>query len=194
MSGAGGREVSRQFKISHVSIWRHRTNHIEKPAQHRLAIINKGADERRERDALAKAAASDKPLIQEQIDAVFGAAAHADGYTKIQNHLDFHAEQAVINQQPMVGVAVAGRQIQLLDHGAKYAGGAFTPGRSPDQVAAATRFEVNILFSNGKQETISVSTPAVPHAVIDQADRDANTGDAEQAPDPEYDPVDLLRE
>jgi hypothetical protein len=181
--------------MSYMAVSRHRRLHIMKAAQEQLAIVGKGAGPRQERQQLATAAASDAPTPAQFVEAFFGLKAQAEKLQRIEDRLERMAVAAETNGSSTGVAALSAQALRGIETGAKLAAlPGFVPQRLTGDTAPGTTFEVNIMFSDGKQETISVTTPTVPRTVIDQVDHDADAGDEDQAPDPEYDPVDLLRE
>jgi hypothetical protein len=194
-TGVSDREVTRQFGIANVSVWRHRTNHIIKPAQHRLAIINKGAPERREREALAREAAADVPSAQAYIEANFGQLRQAEKLVNHEAYIERGSALAEATGSPNAMVPWAREKLRGFDAGNHFAG---HPGYGPPQMQAqgadaGGRFSVQIVFA-GSGRTESFTTSVHP-PTIDSTDfsssgsgepRDVARGEARDE-DPEDD-------
>jgi hypothetical protein len=137
-----------------MAVQRHRTNHILKPAQDRLAIVSKGAGPRQERQQLATAAASDAPSPQDYADAFFGLKAQAEKLSRIEERLERMAAAAE-GAGSSSGVAqLAAQQLRSVEVGAKLAGsGGYAPGKGPGEGGTGTHFAVNIHL-NGRVERV----------------------------------------
>jgi hypothetical protein len=193
LAGVPDREVARRLGIGKSLISRHRVNHILEPLKQQLALAGRGAEPQREREKLAAAVASTEPSTSDLVEAVLGLRSQMAKMSAIEQRLERMADIAEKQGAATAVAALAGQQLKGVEVGARLASlPSFVPQRLGGDVAPGAVFAVNIMFSDGKQETISVSTPAVPRTAIEQEDGAADTGDEDQAPDQEYDPVDDL--
>jgi hypothetical protein len=158
-TGASDYEVGRQFCIERVSVGRHRRRHIIKPTQDRLAILRKDADAREGRRALAEAAASDEPPIDQLVQAATGTRALLRKLNEIERRLDRMSDKAEQGGQPTAVATLAGQQFKGLEFAAKLGG---HPGFRPQSALPqqSDRPVVNIEFvfqGSGRTETIGLT-------------------------------------
>jgi hypothetical protein len=158
-TGASDYEIGRRFSIERVSVGRHRREHVIKPAQDRLAILAKGTAERRERQELAAAAASDTPSIEALIEATLGLRRQMEKLTSIEQRLERMATLAEGAGSSAGVAALAAQQFRGIETGARLAGiGGYAPPRSPVQVPEGKRWTIQMVFPNaGKVEEIRLS-------------------------------------
>jgi hypothetical protein len=142
-SGGSDRAIGRQFGVSHMAAYRHRTAHIVKPTRDKLAVISKAADARKEREQLAVAAAVSSPSLDDFIQAAVGMRTQLAKLADIERRLERMAACAE-GAQSAAGVAVlSSQQIRSLEFGSKLGGiGGFAPVRSPETMPPGTKFEV----------------------------------------------------
>ena len=159
-SGATDQVIADHLGVGRMAVQRHRINHIIKPTQDRLAIVAKGAPARQERQQIAAAAAAGAPSPQQVVDALLGLQAQAAKLQGIEDRLERMAAVAETNNSTNGVAQLAAQQLRGVEVGAKLAGvGSYAP-QKPAASAAGGVFSVNILFSNGVQETIT--TVAAP--------------------------------
>jgi hypothetical protein len=165
MNGVADREVSRQFQIPKSSVQRHRQIHLIKPAQDRLAILDKDfalRQERREREELAQAAASDEPPIDQLIQAATGTRALIKRLDSIDARLERMNVRAEDEGSPNGVAALSGQQLRGLEFRAKMGSHpGFVPARSIDGGIEATKFEVNIILGD-KVVTVATHSTGSP--------------------------------
>jgi hypothetical protein len=140
--------------------------HLIKPLQNRLAIIDKERgtrQERQEREAIAQAAASDEPPVAALVEAALGTRALLKKLGSIEERLERMGSHAEAQGSPTGVAAIAGQQIRGLEFGAKLGGHPnFLPPRTIAQSGEAAQFAVNIIFNDtGKVESITTTSRTV---------------------------------
>ena len=170
-SGVSDYEVGRQFGIERTSVGRHRRQHIIRPAQHRLAVVAKDRDAKRERKELAAAAASDAPSTAELVEATIGLRKQVEELSDVGAQLKRMAQKAE-DAGLVVGVTqVAAQRLRSVEVGSRLAGiGGFAPGRAADQTAQREPFQVNIIFSDAPEKNTTISMLPVEQEI--DADRE----------------------
>jgi hypothetical protein len=196
LAGVADREVGRRLGLDKSLVNRHRIKHILEPLQHQLALAGRGAEPQRQREKLAAAVVAGEPSTQDLVEAVLGLRSQMAKMSAIEQRLERMAAVAENQGAATVVAALAGQQLRGVEVGARLASlPAFVPQRMMGEVAPGTTFAVNILFSDGKQETISVATPTVPRTPVDQGATGVYTNDhttTDEDHQPEYDPLGAL--
>jgi FixJ family two-component response regulator len=70
VSGATHRAIGREFGMTHVSVGRHRREHVVKPMQAATAALDKGRAVRERRDQLVQQAAQGDPTAIFRLDSI----------------------------------------------------------------------------------------------------------------------------
>lgn len=157
--GVSDREVARRLGVNKSLVTRHRRRHFVAPMQHQLAITEKGATAQKQRERLAAAASVDALTPAEFVEAFFGLKAQAEKLQRIEDRLERMAALAEESQSPNGVAQVAAQQLRSVEVGAKVAGvGVYAPAALATGQSSGSVFAVNIIFSDGKAETISVRT------------------------------------
>jgi hypothetical protein len=174
-AGTTDHDIAVRYGLVRISVSRHRQEHLIKPLQDQLAIVDKdrvARQEQQKRRELAAAAASDEPSIQAQVEAIVGTRALLAELSEIKGMLKRGAAQAEAAGSPTGMAAIAGQQIRGLEFGARLGGNRnFVPSRIIGEAGEATHFAVNIIFNDtGKTESISIV--GNPHRTLDANDAD----------------------
>jgi hypothetical protein len=168
LAGVADREIGRRLSLDKGAVNRHKLLHILEPLRHQLAIAGRDSEPQRERKKLATAAkASSEISTPDLVEAVLGLRAQLGRMVSIEARLE-RAATAAEAQGAFPAVAqVASQQLRAVELGGKIAGlPGLVPQRLVGDVVPGTTFEVNIHLG-GHVETISMSTPATTHPVID---------------------------
>lgn len=172
--GTSDREIARLFGIIHVSVGRHRRDHILKVAQDKLAIVAKGARERKAREETAAAAASDAPSAEAFLQAHFGAMAQGEELLDVRQQLRRAGAQAEL-MSPTAVPPIAAQRHRNIELGGKLTEHpGFVPARLQIQPGhTGNRCNISI-FLGGKEVDLSMT----PHTEIDGAvERDLGAQD-----------------
>jgi hypothetical protein len=156
--GISDYEISRRFGIARSSVQRHRARHIVKPAQDKLAILERGSKEREERRAIAEAAASDAPPIDQLLQATTGTRALLRKLDEIERRLDRMSDRAEQGGQSTAVAALAGQQFKGLEFAAKLGGHpSFRPPSAVSQAGEKATVSIEIVFASAPKETIALT-------------------------------------
>lgn len=166
--GATDAAIAAAVGASRPAVNRHRRGHIVKPTQDALAIADKGAVSRQERQQLAQAAAADTPAPAAVARALLSLDALADRLAGIEARLERAAGQAEATGALTSLAGLAGQQIRAVEATAKLGGvGGYAPrkdaGSEPGQP-----FVLNINFSNGQKVTVEGRPVGEDPATIEQ--------------------------
>jgi hypothetical protein len=154
-SGATDRAIGRQFGITHVSVGRHRREHIVKPMQAAATALDRGRAVRQQREEQQAAVERGDPLAIFKLDAI------ATDISRIAQRLDGSAAQAAAAGQHGGHAALAGQLLRQAELRSRLGGyDRPTPAASEGAV-----FSVQIVFSGGAVERIST----MPGGTIDGA-------------------------
>lgn len=146
VEGATDAAIAARIQVGRMSVARHRANHVIRPAEAALAIANKGAPLRRERQDLERAAASDRASPAEIAKAALSMEAIAGRLRKVERRLESASQQAV--NAPTALAALAGQHVRSLEFAARLGGvGGYAPAKV--QPGGGAGFAVNIIFSGG---------------------------------------------
>jgi hypothetical protein len=160
-SGATDRAIGRQFGITHMSVGRHRREHVVRPMQAAATALDKGRGVRERRDQLLEAAEAGDP------SAFVALAGIVADLRRVHERLERTADAAEHDNQRLTVSALSAQQLRAAEVRAKIGGvGGFAPARAADQAAASQVFSVNILFSTGETVSINTVQPAVAGNLI----------------------------
>ena len=155
-TGVSDRAIARQIGgVSHMSVARHRQNHVARPAQAFARAAARTHEIRVQRQKAIQAAENG------DIAAAFiGLEAIAADLRRVQERLERTAEAAEVDQQRLAVASLSGQQLRAAEVRAKLGGvGGYA---SPRAVASdAPKFELNIIFSGGRTQHI-MGTPMHP--------------------------------
>jgi hypothetical protein len=162
-------EISRQFGIPQSSVQRHRTRHVIKPMQDKLAIIARDTAEQRQRQELAREASSNDPSIAAQIEARLGMKAQMAKLDRIEARLERMAEASEQAGSPIGVSQVSSQQLRAIETGAKLGGiGGYKPVSAIPQGAERNVVSITFEFPNAKHtETIGFVGKVVDGDVTD---------------------------
>ena len=158
-----GRVAAQLGGVSRAAVQRHRTNHIIRPAQNRLAVISKGTPAREQRQQLAQAAQADAPGPQAIVDALLGMQAQAEKLGVIEARLERMAVLAEAGKSSNGVAQLSAQQLRSVEVGARLAGaGGYAPGRAAAADGTAAAFSVTItLGGDRKPLVISANAPVL---------------------------------
>jgi hypothetical protein len=151
-SGATDRAIGRQFGITHVSVGRHRREHLVKPMQAAATALDRGRAVRQQREEQLAAVERGDPLSIFKLDAI------ASDISRIAQRLDGSAGEAAAAGQHGGHAALAGQLLRQAELRARLGG----HDRPAPIEGHGAMFSVTIQFSTGQAERISV-----PVATID---------------------------
>jgi hypothetical protein len=157
-SGVSDYEVGRLFDVERVSVGRHRRRHLIKPLQDRLAILAKDSEEKRQRQELADAAASDMPSTLALVEATLGLRHQIEKLAAIEARLERMSATAEQAGASAAVAQLASQQYRGIETGSRLAGlpGFTQPTQAAGQSSSPRVFSVNIIFSNGRREEINI--------------------------------------
>jgi hypothetical protein len=157
-TGASDYEVGRQFRIERVSVGRHRRGHLLKPLADKLRILEKDSPAREERRAIAEAAASDNPPLEQLVQAATGTRALLRKLDEIEMRLDRMSDKAEQGGQPTAVAALAGQQFKGLEFAAKLGGHpGFRPPSAIPHASERATVSIEFVFQNAPKETIALT-------------------------------------
>jgi hypothetical protein len=143
-SGATDRAIGRQFGLTHVSVGRHRREHVVRPMQAAARALDKGRGAREQRQQLVARAEEGDPTT------IFALSAIAADLTRIARRLDASAEEAAAGRQHTAHASLASQLLRQAEIRARIGGhDKATPSSSQGQL-----FRINIVFSGGRTESI----------------------------------------
>jgi hypothetical protein len=162
-SGVTDRKVARTFGVPTSSVQRHRQNHVMRPAKDRLALLAKGSEERRTRQELSAAVASDEPSTQALVEAHLGTRALLTKLTGIERRLDRMNAKAEEAGSATGVAALSTSSLRALEFGAKLGGHpSFRPASAAPQAGEGGLYKIEIVFSGaGKTESIGLVRPVI---------------------------------
>ena len=160
-TGAVDQAVADRIGVNRMAVSRHRRGHLIKPMMDRLAIMNKGAAPKQERQQIAAAAAADVPSPQAFVDAFLGLKAQAEKLQRIEERLERMAALAESNESANGVAQISAQQLRGVEVGAKLAGAGGYAAPKAGAGGEGAVFSVNIMFGGGQTvETISVNAEA----------------------------------
>jgi hypothetical protein len=155
-TGVSDRAIARQIGgLSHMSVARHRQNHVARPAQAfaRAAARTHEIRVQRER-AIQAAETGDLAAAFLSIERIAG------DLRRVQERLERNADAAEADSQRLAVASLSGQQLRAAEVRAKLGGvGGYAPPRGA--ASDAPKFELNIIFSGGRTQHI-VGTPMRP--------------------------------
>jgi hypothetical protein len=148
-TGVSDRAIARQIGgMSHMSVARHRQNHVARPAQAFARAAARTHEIRAERERAIQAAESG-----DLATAFLGLERIAADLRRVQERLERTAEAAETDQQRLAVASLSGQQLRAAEVRAKLGGvGAYAPPRGV--ASDAPKFELNIIFSGGRTQRI----------------------------------------
>jgi hypothetical protein len=157
-SGLSDRAVGRQFNVSAMAANRHRRLHLLRTAQDRVALLARDRPAREQRQELAAAVSAEEPSTQALVEATLGLRRQMEKLAGIEQRLERMATLAEAAQVPQAVATLSAQQMRGIETGAKLAGltGFTPPAHATVEPGAAPVFSVNIIFSGGETEEITV--------------------------------------
>lgn len=155
-AGTSDREIGRQFDVSHVSVGRHRRDHVVLPMQAAIGALDKGRTVRAQRDELVQQAQQGDPTAIFKLDTIAGDLA------RIAARLDAAADLAAQGEQHTAHAALAGQLLRQVEMRARFGG----HDKPATQANAGAMFNVQIILGN-TTETISIAAPDDRHVAAD---------------------------
>ena len=165
-SGGTDREIGRRFGLSHVSVGRHRREHIVRPMQAAVAALDRGRAIREQREQMIQAAEAGDPA------AFLALAEIVADLRKVHERLERTAEAAEHDNQRLAVSALSAQQLRAAEVRARMGGvGAYSPARRIVDGGGDTKFSVNIIFPNaGRTETITTVANNEPFELTQEFD------------------------
>jgi hypothetical protein len=159
-AGLSDRTIGAKFNVSHMGAYRHRVEHIVKPARVAAAAIDRGRA-RRDRRAKMTALADNDPLAI--TDALFNVNGLAQRLRKVEDRLEAASEKAAASDAHRDLAGLASQQIKSLETTARLGSvGGYAAPR--DRVAGGegwSTFSVTIIL-DGKEHRIATAPGHVP--------------------------------
>lgn len=157
-AGTSDREIGRQFDVSHVSVGRHRRDHVLLPMKAAIGALDKGRTVRVQRDELVHQAQEGDPTAIFKLDSIAGDLA------RIAARLDAAADLAAQGEQHTAHAALAGQLLRQVEMRARFGG----HDKPAALAGAGPMFNVQIILGD-TTETISVSAAGQDRAPADSA-------------------------
>jgi hypothetical protein len=180
-AGLPDRAIGARFGVSHMSAYRHRVQHVVKPAKDQLALLEKDRTARERRKELAAAAASDTPSTQAIVEAALGIRAQVGKLAAIEARLSRVAAKAEADDAPQHVAQLASQQLRSVEVGARLGqvGGYAAPRNVGPGGGDGTRFSITINLAPDRQ--INIAAIATPQDLganeIDGEVPDTDSGD-----------------
>jgi hypothetical protein len=169
-SDATDRVLGVRLNVSHMTVGRHRRNHVVAPLQAAMAAVDRSrsANEQQARK-LARIRPGDEhddPLAI--VTSLFGALPQARKLQQIEQRLETAAEQAAENEAHQHVAALSAQQLRSFELGGRLSGiPGFRPAVMEGTGGAATRFSIQIHLANKTTTINAVSTSLAAGAVVD---------------------------
>jgi hypothetical protein len=160
-AGATDQAIAEQIGVGRMAVSRHRQNHIIAPAKALVEAAGKGQDAAEQRALTLAAAQAGDPSAFVALSAI------VDDLRQVHERLERTAGAAEKDGQRMAVAGLSAQQLRAAEVRAKIGGvGAYAPGRGAEGGQPA-QFSVNIVFSGGQTEqiTLAAGTPAHPPTI-----------------------------
>jgi hypothetical protein len=166
-AGASDYRIAREFGIERTAVTRHRSRHMVRVEEDRLAILGRDRSARAERRAIAAAAASDEPPVSMLVESLLGLKAQAKKLDSIEQRLE---RMAVMSEQEKSASSVAqlsAQQLRSVEVGSRLAQtGGYAAPRNVGPSGEGSKFSITIVLGDGRDVKIN-ATPVPQPAVVE---------------------------
>ena len=145
-NGSTDRAIGVQFNISHVSVGRHRREHVVRPMQAAAAALDKGRSIRDHREQLVKQAEAGDP------SAFVALASIIADLRKVHERLERQADAAEQDNQRLAVASLSAQQLRAAEVRAKIGGVGGYAAQKANGPSDGLPFTINFHFSGGNQK------------------------------------------
>jgi hypothetical protein len=188
-NGTTDRAIGVQFNISHVSVGRHRREHVVRPMQAAAAALDRGRGIRDQREQLVKQAEAGDASAYLALSSII-----AD-LRKVHERLERQADAAEQDNQRLAVASLSAQQLRAAEVRAKIGGVGGYAAQKANGPGDGVPFTINFVFSGGASQQFTLDGAA---EVKPATERGARSGimiipSEEDLPDAGGDPLERDR-